>query len=160
VGFIGCEPYLGGVSALLSAIAGQSLTNVRIGTGDARLLLPHLEDGCLGRVFVLFADPWPKRRHHRRRLISRPTLDMIARVLREGGELRFASDSRDYVAWTLERVSNHPAFAWTARRPGDWRVPPTDWVPTRYEIKAQQRGETCTYLSFRRHPGRPDAAGE
>jgi tRNA (guanine-N7-)-methyltransferase len=154
VGFIGCEPYANGVAALLARIEALKLERVRIFADDGRLLLSRLAANSLGRAFVLFGDPWPKRRHRRRRFMQPETLDLFARVLRPGGELLFASDNMDYVRCTLAMASAHPAFAWCAEGPGDWREPPVGWVATRYQSKALARGARCVYLRFcRRCPG-------
>jgi tRNA (guanine-N7-)-methyltransferase len=149
-GFIGCEPYVNGVAALLAAIEREEIDNIRIFDEDAHLLLGGLPDACLGRVFVLFGDPWPKKRHAKRRFLGPDTLDVLARLMKDGAELRFASDDRGYVVWTLEQVMRHADFAWSARTPADWRRPPEDWVGTRYETKARAAGRACFYLSFRR----------
>ncbi len=150
VGFIGCEPFVNGVAALLARVQADTLDNVRVLDDDARLLFGRFPDGAFERVTILFPDPWPKTRHHRRRFIQDASLDEIARILKDGGELRFASDHKDYARWTLWRALRHPAFAWAARRPVDWRVRPADSIPTRYEEKALKRGETCVYLVFQR----------
>lgn len=110
--------------------------NIRLYDNDARDILDALPDASLARVFILFPDPWPKTRHHKRRLIQMDTLDALARVMREGAELRFASDDADYLNWTLERLMAHPAFAWTATRAQDWQSRAADWPQTRYEAKA------------------------
>lgn len=160
VGFIGCEPYLNGVAALFASLPPAHAPSVRIFTDDARLLLPALPDGALGRVYLLFPDPWPKRRHHRRRFISPRTIDALARVMREGAELRFASDHPEYVRWTLWQMTRRPEFCWLARRADDWRTPPRDWIDTRYAAKAAAQGAVCTHLQFSRtawRPGRPSA---
>ncbi len=154
VGFIGCEPFVNGVAACLAAIEKDNLANVRLFDDDARLLFPALPERCLGRVYVLFSDPWPKKRHNRRRLIGGQTLDQLARLMKPGAELVFASDHMDYVAWTLAHLRRHPAFTWTAARPRDWRQRPPGWVETRYEAKALAKGESCAYLVFRRRPER------
>jgi tRNA (guanine-N7-)-methyltransferase len=103
--------------------------------GDARDIVETLPDASLDRVFILFPDPWPKTRHHKRRFIQMELLDQLARVMNSGAELRFASDDAGYVEWTLERLMAHPAFEWTAARSCDWRSRPADWPPTRYEAK-------------------------
>lgn len=146
VGIIGAEPYESGVASLLAklstlenspkTISQEIISRVRIHTGDAREIIDALADQSLGRVFVLFPDPWPKKRHHKRRFIQMEALDALARVMKPGAEFRFASDDPGYVAWTLERVAAHPAFAWTAERSRDWLRRPDDWPPTRYEQKA------------------------
>lgn len=150
IGFIGCEPFVNGVAALLSLIERQAIGNVRIFDNDVRLLFDALPDACLGRVFALFGDPWPKKRHAKRRLLGPQVLDALARLMKDGAELRFASDDSGYVSWTLEQVLRHPAFAWPARTSADWRLPPKDWIGTRYEAKALAAGRRCCYLSFRR----------
>lgn len=152
VGFIGCEPFVNGVARLLAEIEARGLGNVRIHDDDARLILPALPDASVDRVFLLFLDPWPKTRHHRRRFVSDDTVAVLARILRDGGEVRFASDHTGYVAWALEHVTRNPAFRWTARRPADWRERPPDAVETRYESKARRRGAGCAYLTFERVP--------
>jgi tRNA (guanine-N7-)-methyltransferase len=135
VGLIGAEPYETGVAKLLSKLA-EPLANIRIYQGDARDIVEALPDSSLSRVFILFPDPWPKTRHHKRRFIQMDVLDGLARVMKPGAELRFASDDSPYVSWTLERMLAHPAFAWAASAPDDWKTRPADWPPTRYEEKA------------------------
>jgi len=132
---IGAEPFLNGVASAVRHVDEQGLTNVRIHDGDARLLLQNLPDASLDRVFILFPDPWQKARHHKRRLIQPDFLDELARVLRPGGRVRFASDWADYVDWTLEAFRAAPAFRWLAARADDWRLAPADHVTTRYETK-------------------------
>ncbi|HEY3777007.1 MAG TPA: tRNA (guanine(46)-N(7))-methyltransferase TrmB [Rhizomicrobium sp.] len=163
-GLMGAEPYENGVAKLLSKLSSPSHPplegasknssaamnfsgrgdlaastpprNLRIHQGDAREIIEALPDDSLGRVFLLFPDPWPKRRHHKRRFIQTETLGALARVMRTGAELRFASDDENYIAWTLERVLAHGAFEWLATCAADWRTRPADWPPTRYEAKA------------------------
>ena len=162
IGFIGCEPFVNGVVSLLAQVKAQALGNVRIWQGDARALLAGLPDGSIARAFILFPDPWPKARHHKRRLITASFLDELARILRSGAELRLATDDGDYLAWMLERLTAHRAFAWTARGPGDWRDRPADWPATRYEAKALAAGRRPAYLRFVRTnsaPRRPSPAG-
>jgi tRNA (guanine-N7-)-methyltransferase len=133
--FIGAEPFQNGVASALRHIDEAGLVNVRLKDGDARELLGHLPDASLERAFILFPDPWPKARHHKRRLVQADTVAELARVLKRGGRLRFASDWADYVDWSLERFTASPAFRWTAERAADWRVPPADHITTRYEEK-------------------------
>ena len=146
VGIIGCEPYLNGVASLLYLLDEPSAPGVRIWPDDARLLLPALPDGGIGRVFLLFPDPWPKRRHEARRFLQRDTVDQLARIMRPGAELRLASDDPGQVDWMLWQTRSHPAFAWTAAGPTDWRARPADWPATRYERK-QLRGQPA-FLRF------------
>jgi tRNA (guanine-N7-)-methyltransferase len=150
VGLIGAEPYLNGVVKLLSKLEASPLPNIRIHMGDAREIIHALPDASLGRVFVLFPDPWPKLRHHKRRFIQMEMLDRLARVMKPGAELRFASDDPGYVEWTLERLMAHPSFEWTAARAADWQTRPVDWPPTRYEAK-ELHGKPV-FLRFSRLP--------
>ncbi len=132
---LGAEPFTNGVASAVRHVEEQSLANVRIHDGDVRELIARLPDASVARVFILFPDPWPKARHHKRRLVQADTVAELARVLKPGGSLRFASDWADYVDWALERISADPAFRWTAGRADDWRIPPADHVTTRYEEK-------------------------
>jgi tRNA (guanine-N7-)-methyltransferase len=150
VGIIGCEPYVNGVAAALARIKALNVDNVRILDDDARLLLGALKDASLGKVFVLFSDPWPKKRHNDRRFIGVDTTDMLARAMKDGGTLGFASDHMEYVRWALEHLTCDNRFLWTAREPQAWRQRPDDWFPTRYEAKALTRGLPCAYLQFER----------
>ncbi len=149
VGFIGCEVYADGVASLLRHVDQLGLQNLRVHDGDAREVLERLPDASLERVYLLFPDPWPKTRHHKRRLISPPVLSTLSRVLADGGQLIFASDHADYAWWTLERASNHPDFRSLTNGPSDWRRP-GDWVESRYEAKALAAGARCFYLLFQR----------
>ena len=150
IGLIGCEVFENGVVKLLGEVERQRLGNVRIFVDDARLLIRALPDRSLGRAFVLFPDPWPKVRHHKRRFVSTQMLTELARVLKNGAELRLATDDVDYLRWMLERAPVHPDFEWLARRPADWRERPADWPPTRYEQKAIAAGRTPHFLRLRR----------
>lgn len=132
---LGAEPFLNGVASAVRHIDEQALTNVRLQDGDVRELIARLPGGCLGRVFILFPDPWPKSRHHKRRLVQPDTVAELARLLKPGGRLRFASDVAHYVDWALEVIAANPAFTWTATRADDWRTPPADHITTRYEEK-------------------------
>lgn len=135
VDIIGCEPFLNGVGSLLRYIEEQDLKNVSVLSGDARPLLDRLPDACLSRVFLLFPDPWPKARHHKRRFIQPETVAAFARVLKPDGIWRFATDWANYADWGLEHTQAHPAFEWRAQAPGDWTQPPADHITTRYETK-------------------------
>jgi tRNA (guanine-N7-)-methyltransferase len=135
VGLIGCEPYLNGVAKCLAHIERAGLTNVRLFTDDARLVMAALPAGSLSRVFVLFPDPWPKTRHHKRRFVRRDNLDRLAELMLPGAELRLATDDPSYLPWMVEHACTHPAFAWLAEGPADWRARPADWPGTRYEQK-------------------------
>ena len=151
IGIIGAEYFANGIAKLLSQVEQeQARRQLRIYRGDARDLLAALPQACLGRVFVLFPDPWPKRRHHKRRFFSRETLDLLAAAMRPGAELRLATDDEDYLGWCLAQLGRHRAFVWTARRPEDWRQRPQDWPPTRYERKAVAAGRRPSFLRYRR----------
>jgi tRNA (guanine-N7-)-methyltransferase len=150
VGFIGCEPFEDGVIKLVSAIEQDELTNVRVCADDARPLLRLLPAASLGRVFILFPDPWPKKRHHKRRIVSTATLAEIARLLRPGGELRIGTDVSAYAGAILDVAQYCPQLRWTAQGPQDWRVRPADWPQTRYEAKAVAAGRRCYFFRFER----------
>ncbi|MCG6121850.1 MAG: tRNA (guanine(46)-N(7))-methyltransferase TrmB [Microvirga sp.] len=150
LGFIGCEPFVNGVVKLLGAVEERGLSNVRLWDEDAGLLLPRLPDGAFERVYLLYPDPWPKRRARKRRFVSPEHLSEIARLLAPGGTFQFASDIDDYVGWTLARAAGEPRLRWTAQGPDDWREPYPGWPGTRYEAKALREGRTPSYLTFSR----------
>lgn len=149
VGLIGCEPYINGVAKCLAEIERTGVGNVRLFADDARLVMAALPPRSLDRVFVLFPDPWPKTRHHKRRFVQRATLDMLARLMKPAAELRLATDDPSYLPWMLEHIATHPAFEWLAEHPADWRTRPDDWPPTRYERK-MLAGRKPVFLCFRR----------
>jgi tRNA (guanine-N7-)-methyltransferase len=150
VGFLGCEVFESGIASALSHIAERKLENVRIHPEDARRLLALLKPRSLDRVFLLFPDPWPKRRHAQRRFVNRGNLDRLAELIVHGGEFRIASDDPTYVEWTLQHVPIHPAFRWRAEGPSDWRERPADAIETRYEKKAREAGRVPHFFRFTR----------
>ncbi len=153
VGLIGAEPFVNGVAGLLALVEREGVADtVRVLPDDARPLLDALPDASIGRAFVLFADPWPKKRHWERRFIGPGNLPRLARVLKDGAELRLASDDMGLVRWMLEHTVRHPDFEWTARGPSDWRGRSPDWPPTRYEEKAIEAGRKPVFLRFVRRP--------
>ncbi len=154
VAIVGCEAYVDGVARLLASIEDANLTHVRVFPDDARPLVAALPEACLSRVFALFPDPWPKTRHHKRRLITTAFLNDLARTMVNGAELRLATDHPGYRNWMLARTLTHRAFAWTARGAADWRRRPADWPETRYERKARAAGRECVYLRFVRRGAR------
>lgn len=151
---VGAEPFLNGVGKLLGQIDDQNLQNIRVLHGDVRPLLDALPTRCLSRLFVLHPDPWPKKKHHKRRIVSPDFLAHASRLLRPGCEFRVASDIPDYIRWTLMQVAKHNRascdFLWTARRMADWTNRRDDWPQTRYEAKALREGRIATYLCFNR----------
>jgi tRNA (guanine-N7-)-methyltransferase len=149
-GFIGVEPFVNGLAKALAGIVDGGLTNVRLFDGNASDLLDWLPPSSLARVDLLYPDPWPKKRHWKRRFVSPANLDRLARVLQPGGRLRIASDIASYVEWTLAHLQRRSEFFWTAERADDWRLSFGDWIPTRYEDKAKRAGRTPTYLEYRR----------
>lgn len=152
-GFIGVEPFLNGLGKIVSAIAGEGVRTIRLHDNDAGALLDWLPPASLSRIDVLYPDPWPKRRHWKRRFVCDLNLDRMARALKIGGELRVASDWPGYIDWCLVLSARRRDFEWTARVADDWRRPWADWPGTRYEAKALREGRTPAYLIFRRVGG-------
>ena len=150
-GFIGCEPFINGMAKMLAALEREKLPNIRLHAGDALHLLDWLPTGSLDRIDILYADPWPKKRHWKRRFISDDNVARFARVLKPGGRLRFASDIDSYVEWTLVRLLRSPDFVWLAVKADDWRLPWPGFPGTRYEQKALREGRKPVYLEFRRN---------
>jgi tRNA (guanine-N7-)-methyltransferase len=150
VGIIGAEPYINGVAMLLGKVRDAGVTNLAIHPGDARDLFDVIPDGALRRVFLLYPDPWPKKRHHRRRFVTPEHLKPLAAKMATGAILRVATDIEDYVRQTLEQVAFQGDFEWLAERPSDWKDPWDDWPSTRYEQKALQEGRVPHYLTFQR----------
>ncbi|WP_299614926.1 tRNA (guanosine(46)-N7)-methyltransferase TrmB [uncultured Tateyamaria sp.] len=149
VGIIGAEPYINGVAMLLGKIRRAGVQNLAVHPGDARDLMDVLPAASIARAFLLYPDPWPKARHHRRRFVTPEHLEPLARVLQPGAIFRVATDIPDYVRQTLEEVPK-AGFEWLAEGPADWRDPWDDWISTRYEQKALREGRVPHYLTFRR----------
>lgn len=147
VGFIGCEPFVNGTARALADLATADLDNVRLHCGDAGEVIDALPDGALDRVYLFYPDPWPKRRQQKRRFVSDALLARLARAMRSGAELRFATDIDDYCGWTLSRVLRSPDFLWLAATAADWQRPWADWVQTRYETKAFAEGRRGCYIT-------------
>jgi tRNA (guanine-N7-)-methyltransferase len=148
VDFIGCEPFVNGMAKLLSRIESRGLKNIRLFQGDAAEVLDRLPPASLSKVYLFYPDPWPKRRHRKRRFVSEENLARLARVLRPGAELRFATDIDDYAGWTLARLRACDAFRWRVRTADDWRAPWDGWTQTKYEAKAMAAGRRPVYLTF------------
>jgi tRNA (guanine-N7-)-methyltransferase len=149
-GFIGSESFVNGMAKALAAIEQHSLRNIRLSAGDATQLIAWLPAASLARIDLLYPDPWPKRRHWKRRFVQDESLAKLARLLKPGGEFRFASDIPAYVSWVLARALRSSDFEWTAERADDWRKPWADFGGTRYEAKARREGRAPCYLSFHR----------
>ena len=145
---IGAEPFEPGIAKALSGVEENGLANVRLHHGDARLVMATLPDACLSKLFVLFPDPWPKPKHHKRRIINPTFLGDIHRVLKPGGEFRFGSDILHYVDWTLSRVKAQGGFSWHPKTQTDWRERGDDWPQTRYLAKALREGRTGHFFTF------------
>jgi tRNA (guanine-N7-)-methyltransferase len=148
-GFIGTDAFVNAIAKALVAIDENALANIRLHFGDASELLDWLPDAAFSRIDLLYPDPWPKRRHWKRRFIQDDNLKRLARILKKGGELRFATDIANYAAYALARVMRSADFVWTAECADDWRKPWLDFAGTRYEAKAKQEGRQPTYLTFR-----------
>ena len=150
LGFIGCEPYVNGMAKILAQIEAHGIGNIRLFAGDAAELLAWVPSASLARIDLIHPDPWPKRRHWKRRFVQDPTIEAMARVLKAQGEFRFVSDIADYCAWTLAHLSRSPDFAWSAERAADWRLPWDGYTMTRYGRKAEREGRNAAYLRFRK----------
>jgi tRNA (guanine-N7-)-methyltransferase len=149
-GFIGCEPYVNGMAKILTQIEANNTANIRLFAGDAAELLAWAPPRSLARIDLIHPDPWPKKRHWKRRFVQDVNIAAMARALKPGGEFRFVSDIDDYCAWTLAHLARSPDFAWTAERAADWREPWPGYTMTRYGAKAEREGRKAAYLRFRR----------
>ncbi|MEX3011253.1 tRNA (guanosine(46)-N(7))-methyltransferase TrmB [Hoeflea sp. TYP-13] len=149
-GFIGVEPFVNGLAKCVSALAADPLKNIRLYDDDATRILDWLPEASIDHVDLLYPDPWPKKRHWKRRFVSDVNLDRLARVLKPGGLFCFASDIDTYVNWTLQHCRRHPAFDWQATSAVDWQQPYEGWPGTRYEAKALREGRVPAYLTFQR----------
>lgn len=152
-GFIGCEPYVNGMAKILAQIEAQDIANIRLFAGDAAELLAWAPQSSFKRIDLIHPDPWPKRRHWKRRFVQDATIAAMARILKENGEFRFVSDIDDYCAWTLMHMQRSEHFAWTAERADDWRLPWPGYTMTRYGRKADREGRKAAYLVFGRRAG-------
>lgn len=150
IGFIGCEPYVNGMAKILAQIEAHDISNIRLFAGDAAELLTWLPASSLARIDLIHPDPWPKKRHWKRRFIQDATIAEMARLLMRGGEFRFVCDIDTYCAWTLAHMLRAKDFLWTAERADDWRLPWVYYTMTRYGRKADREGRKAAYLVFRR----------
>ena len=151
IGFIGCEPYVNGMAKILTQIEALNIPNIRLYAGDAAELLAWAPPQSMARIDLIHPDPWPKRRHWKRRFVQDATVAAMARIIKSGGEFRFVSDIDDYCAWTLAHLLRSPDFFWTAERAIDWRQPWDGYTMTRYGRKAEREGRVAAYLRFRRN---------
>jgi tRNA (guanine-N7-)-methyltransferase len=150
LGFIGCEPYVNGMAKILAQIEAHNIGNIKLFAGDAAELLAWAPAHSLARIDLIHPDPWPKKRHWKRRFVQDLTIAAMARVLQPHGEFRFVSDIDDYCAWTLAHLARSPDFAWTAERADDWRLPWAGYTMTRYGRKAEREGRRAAYLRFQK----------
>ena len=150
VGILGCEHYIKGVSVLLGLLRERTLSNVRMYAGDVRDAIEVLPRHSIAKVFLLYPDPWPKKRHHKRRFVTSESLDPLADAMRPGAELRLATDIRDYAEQAAEYVCFSPRFELAGAGPENWETPWEDWYPTKYERKALREGREPNYLTIRR----------
>lgn len=150
VGFIGCEPYVNGMAKILTQIEAHGLGNIKLFAGDAAELLAWAPPRSLVRIDLIHPDPWPKRRHWKRRFVQDAAISAMARIVKPEGEFRFVCDIDDYVAWTLAHLLRSSDFVWTAECASDWRLPWPDYTMTRYGRKAEREGRKAAYLRFRR----------
>ena len=149
VQFLGVEPYVNGVAMLLGKMRNAGVANIKLHMGDARNLMDVLPDGSVSKAFLLYPDPWPKMRHHRRRFVTQEHLIPLSKCLKPGAEFRVATDIEDYVRQTLQEVPR-AGFEWLAEGPEDWRAPWGDWIATRYEQKALREDRIPHYMTFRK----------
>ena len=149
-GFIGCEPYVNGMAKILAQIEAHNIANIRLFAGDAADLVAWAPPNSLTRIDLIHPDPWPKRRHWKRRFVQDATVDAMARVIYDGGEFRFVCDIDDYTSWTLAHLTRSKDFTWMAERADDWRKPWARYTMTRYGAKATREGRKATYLIFKR----------
>lgn len=150
IGFIGCEPFINGVSHFCKLVADDNLKNLRIWHDIAQPLLAALPDESLDKIYILNSDPWPKKRHHRRRVIQQDTLDALWRVMKPKAELVLTTDHAPLADWMLEQTLTHGGFEWQAKCMADWQTPPNGWLKTRYEGKGAVAGRTQAYLIFKK----------
>jgi tRNA (guanine-N7-)-methyltransferase len=147
-GFVGVEPFVNSMAKLLGSVRELELMNIRLYDDDATQLLDWLPDACIDHIDLLYPDPWPKKKHWKRRFVSDVNLARFHRVLKPGGKFCFASDIDTYINWTLQHCAAHGGFQWTAQVSADWTTPFDNWPGTRYENKAKREGRSSAYLTF------------
>ena len=147
-GFFAVEQYINGIASLSSKINQKNINNIKFFPGDVTKILYLLPQNIFDCIYLLFPDPWPKKKHHKRRIIQKEIIDIFSKLLINNGILWFVSDDKDYCRHTLLHFQKHPSFKWTAQRREDWLLKPKTWVDTRYEIKAKKRGISPIFLKF------------
>lgn len=150
IGFVGCEPFINGVSNFCKLVVDDDLSNLKIWPDAMQGLLPALPDASFDRLYLLNSDPWPKKRHHRRRVVQVETLKLFSRLLKPGGLFVMTTDHDTLAQWMLEHALNEPSLEWTAQSKADWETPPEGWLETRYEGKGKEAGRVQRYLVFRK----------
>tara|TARA_Y100000590_G_scaffold448140_1_gene584353 strand:+ start:87 stop:752 length:666 start_codon:yes stop_codon:yes gene_type:complete len=149
-GFVACEPYLTGAAKLSRSIIKYNIKNIRLFVDDVRVLFDLLPAGAFDTIYILFPDPWPKKRHHKRRLINSDTLDQMSRLLKVDGSLWFATDHKGYLLWTIQRISNHKNFFYNLMPNRYFYSSPDGWEVTRYQAKANSNGLKSVFIEFKR----------
>lgn len=148
IGFVACEPYLNGISNIVQLINKNNIENIRIFRGDARILLKSLIPDTLDYVYILFPDPWPKAKHHKKRLINDNLLEILSKAMKSNAKLLIATDHRDYESWILSFMLRCKEFKWIIKKIGDCLNPPKFWIETRYQQKANKAGRYSVFLEF------------
>jgi len=148
--FIAAEPFVNGMSAFLKSIQDHDHGHIRVLMDDAMKVACALPDSCLDGIYILNPDPWPKTRHHKRRIVNPDNLDIFARILKPGAQLIMTTDVPDLADWMVTHANNHPDFLWTAENFADWHNPPKGWIRTRYEVKGAKGAKKMVYLLFKR----------
>ena len=156
--FIGAEPYMNGMSAFIKSLPTPTPENIKVHADDALMVLNSLQDATVDFLYILNPDPWPKSRHHKRRIVSEQNLEVYARVMKPGGVMIQTTDVDELAEWMLTKTMNCPYFDWTAEGPDDWKTAPNGWMSTRYENKGKEAGRSQTYLIYKRNE-KPMAAG-
>lgn len=148
IGFIGCEPFINGTVKLLRGVEEGGLKNIRISDNDFRLLAEKFSDNSIDKTFILFPDPWPKKKQRKRRIVSKQTLDLLARIMKRGATLRVATDHEDYAKWIIKELLAHECFEWTAKSKADWQVAPADHIETKYQKKNLAKSKQPIFIEF------------
>ena len=153
--FIGVEVFLEGVAGLVGRLQQGGIGNVRILARNIHeVLVESIPPASLDRVIINFPDPWPKRSHHKRRIIQNDFLDLLAIRMRPGGLLNLATDWSHYAWWMLEVLEGHSAFQ-NSGIPCGFAAEPEDWVETRFQRKAHEAGRSIFHLAYFRSMSEP-----